>query len=303
MTDAELCMFTSNLCLTMTRDLTDLAAFGITAPKIVALKALGDAFEVLPTDDVYLAYITGATETKNAKKELVKESIRNMVLRCTIKWGANSWQEKTLGATGMNNFSDDALLVAARRVHTQMMTFQTDLSADGLTTGMLDDFEDLNEEFEAAMNAQVTAVNTRDQKTVERIGAGNEIYSFVSTYCEIGKRVFATSDPAKYNDYLIYDSVSAGLGKPQNLTANWVAPDPMVHLNWDAVVGATSYEVYHCAVDFGLPSGTYAFLFEFVGEPYDISFTANKRNYYKVRAKNATLTGDFSDEAWTEVVI
>jgi hypothetical protein len=38
MSDAELCMFTSKLCITMTRDLTDLADFGITAPKIRALR-------------------------------------------------------------------------------------------------------------------------------------------------------------------------------------------------------------------------------------------------------------------------
>ena len=89
MTDAELCMFTSNLCNTMTRDLTDLADFGITAPKIAALKALGDAFEILPSDEVLVAYVIADTEEKTAKAELVKEAIRNMVTRCQIKWGAD----------------------------------------------------------------------------------------------------------------------------------------------------------------------------------------------------------------------
>ena len=46
LTDAELCMFTSNLCNFLTRDLLDFASFGVTALKIAALKALGDAFEV-----------------------------------------------------------------------------------------------------------------------------------------------------------------------------------------------------------------------------------------------------------------
>ena len=50
MLDAELCMFTSNLCNFMTRDLSDLAIFGITTAKIASLKALGDAFELFPSD-------------------------------------------------------------------------------------------------------------------------------------------------------------------------------------------------------------------------------------------------------------
>ncbi|MCX6153652.1 MAG: hypothetical protein NT007_05800 [Candidatus Kapabacteria bacterium] len=303
LTDADLCMFTSNLCITMTRDLTDLTPFGITAPKIAALKALGDAFEIFSTDEVLVAYITGATEAKNAKKELVKETIRNMALRCSIKWGTGSWQEKTLGITGMTGFSDETLLVAARRVHNQMTAFLSDLTAGGLTSGMLDDFEDLNEELELAMNAQMTAVNNRDKKTVERIGAGNEIYSFVSMYCDIGKRVFVQSDPAKYNDYLIYDSVTSGLAKPTGVTANWTLGDTVVHLNWDTVVGATGYVVFSCAVDFGLPSGAYSSLAEYSASPQGVTFVADKRNYYKIKAKNSTQTSDYSDEAWTEVVI
>ncbi|MCX6153642.1 MAG: hypothetical protein NT007_05745 [Candidatus Kapabacteria bacterium] len=37
LSDSELCMFTSNLCDTMTRDLSDLAAFGITALAVTNL--------------------------------------------------------------------------------------------------------------------------------------------------------------------------------------------------------------------------------------------------------------------------
>ena len=88
--DAELCMFTSNLCNSLTRNLADLSKFGLTAQKISELKALGDEFEVFMSDEVYVAYIIGATEEKNALIERVKEEIRNMALRCQMKWGLNS---------------------------------------------------------------------------------------------------------------------------------------------------------------------------------------------------------------------
>ena len=286
MTDAELCMFTSNLCNTMTRDLTDLADFGITAPKIAALKALGDAFEILPSDEVLVAYVIAATETKSAKAELVKEAIRNMVTRCQIKWGADSWQEKSLGVKGMNSYTDDSLLMAGRRVHTQMTAFLPDLADTGLTQAMLDDMEDLNDEFEVAKNSQNTKVSERDSSTEERIIKGNEIYSLDAIYCEIGKRVYAKSDPAKYNDYIIYTAASPGsLTAPVNF-----AFDPIIYdLTWDAVENATSYEVQSST------DGT-NFTEYWTGPGTDCTLEEipSVLTYYRVRARNAGGYGPFS---------
>ena len=285
-TDAELCMFTSNLCITMTRDLADLADFGITAPKIAALKALGDAFEILPSDEVLLAYVIAATEAKTAKAELVKEAIRNMVTRCQIKWGVDSWQEKSLGVKGMNKYTDDSLLVAGRRVHTQMTAFLPDLAGTGLTQDMLDDMDDLNEELEAAKNAQFTAVSERESETEDRVNKGNEIYSLVSIYCEIGKRVYVKSDPAKYNDYIIYTSTSPGtLTAPVNFSF-----DPIIYdLTWDAVENATSYEIQSST------DGTnYTEYWTGPGTDCTLEAIPSVLTYYRVRARNAGGYGAFS---------
>ena len=286
LTDAELCMFTSNLCNTMTRDLADLTDFGITAPKIAALKALGDAFEVLPSDEVLLAYVIAATEAKTAKAESVKETIRNMVTRCQIKWGADSWQEKSLAVKGMNNFTDDSLLVCARRVHSQMTTFLLDLADTGLTQVMLDDMADLNDELEVAKNTQYTKTSERDKETEVRINKGNEIYALVATYCEIGKRVYAKSDPAKYNDYVIYASTSPG-----TLTAptNFVFEPIIYDLTWDAVENATSYEIQSST------DGTnYTEYWTGPGTDCTLEAIPSVLTYYRVRARNAGGYGAFS---------
>ena len=286
LTDAELCMFTSNLCNTMTRDLADLTDFGITAPKIAALKALGDAFEVLPSDEVLLAYVIAATEAKTAKAESVKETIRNMVTRCQIKWGADSWQEKSLAVKGMNNFTDDSLLVCARRVHSQMTTFLPDLADTGLTQAMLDDMADLNDELEVAKNTQYTKTSEREKDTEVRINKGNEIYALVATYCEIGKRVYAKSDPAKYNDYVIYASTSPG-----TLTAptNFVFEPIIYDLTWDAVENATSYEIQSST------DGTnYTEYWTGPGTDCTLEAIPSVLTYYRVRARNAGGYGAFS---------
>jgi len=286
MSDAELCMFTSNLCNTMTRDLTDLADFGITAPKIAALKALGDAFEILPTDEVLLAYVIAATETKTAKAELVKETIRNMVTRCQIKWGIDSWQEKSLGVKGMNKYTDDSILIAARRVHTQMTAFLPDLAGTGLTQAMLDDMDDLNEELEVAKNAQYTKVSLRENDAEDRVNKGNEIYSLVSIYCEIGKRVYVKTNPAKYNDYIIYTSTTPGtLTAPANFAFNYGS----LNFTWDAVENATSYE-------FQSSSDGASYTQYWTGSELDctLSELPTTLMYFRVRARNANGYGPFS---------
>ncbi|MDT3741241.1 MAG: fibronectin type III domain-containing protein [Candidatus Kapabacteria bacterium] len=240
MTDAELGMFVSNLCITLTRDLTDLTVFGVTAPKIAALKALGDAFEVFTSDSVALANIIGATEAKNTTVESLKEGIRNMALRCQIKWGAKSHQEKSLDITGLNDLNNKELLFVARRVHGQMTLFLPDLADLGLTEAVLDEYLDLIELSETKLNEQATQINTRDIMTKNRILKGNELYTEAVNYCNIGKRVYAMTDPAKYNDYIIYDSFSAGsLTSPENLTVDVIT----MIFTWDAVENATSYQL------------------------------------------------------------
>ncbi|MCX6153292.1 MAG: hypothetical protein NT007_03945 [Candidatus Kapabacteria bacterium] len=178
--------------------------------------------------------------------------------------------------------------------------YLTDLTSVGLTDAMIDDLEDTAQLMEDSMNEIATAQETRDIKAVERIEKGNELYALVSRYCEIGKYIWEDVNEAKYNDYVIYGS--SGLGKPQTLVANWTLGDTVVHLTWDTVIGASSYEIYTCAVNFGLPSDSYTLLMEAPG-PQGVAFVADKRNYYKIRAKNSSAMSDYSDEAWTEVVI
>ncbi|MCX6152714.1 MAG: hypothetical protein NT007_00995 [Candidatus Kapabacteria bacterium] len=241
LSDSELCMFTSNLCDTMTRDLSDLAAFGITALAVTNLNTLGDAFEVFPPDDSLIGDVMIATQTKAAKLEAIKELIRSMALRVAMKWGENSGQYRKLGITGMNNFSEDKLLVTARSVHTIMTGFLSDLASTGLTTGLLTAFATANDDYEAARNAQNTAINERDNKTEERIAAGNALYAKVSNYCDVGKRVFASTNQAKYNDYVIYGAGGTGgaLTPPANFAYNFSTNV----FSWDVVTNATSYQI------------------------------------------------------------
>lgn len=285
LSDAELCSFTSNLCITMQRDIVNLTPFGITVPIITSLKALGDAFEIFQPDDFYIGDVMIATQDKLAKMEVVKETIRNMAMRVALKWGENSGQYRRLGITGMNNFTEEKLLVQARSIHGNMTLWLTDLASTGLTQDLLDDFSDANDAFEAARNAQNTASNVRDNMTELRITKGNELYALVSAYCELGKRVFAVSSPARYNDYIIYSPAAGAITPPTGL--QFVLSN--MTISWNSVPNATSYTVEASQDNLvyqEIYSGSdtsFVYVPEFFGN-----------TYIKCRARSASGYSDFS---------
>ncbi len=249
MTDAELCMYVSNLCNFLTRDLADLEQFGLTSDKIESFKELGDEFEVFPTDGTLIGDVMITTEDKNALRERVLSEIKAMAFRVESKWGANSARYKRLDLSTPSSLTDDSLLVTARTIQIKMTDYLDDLSEFGLTQDMLDAFAELNEDFERAKNAQSDAVALRDEKTLERITRGNELYALVTRYTGFGKLLYEKTNSAKYNDYLIYSTGSGGSsggGTNPNAPA---APTNFRYdfaermIRWNSVSGATSYSL------------------------------------------------------------
>jgi len=276
----------------MTRDATEFLAYSVTADDIADFKALGDALEVFPTDDWYLGNVSIATEDKDAKADALRLAIRSISVRAENKWGPNSARYKQFRVTGMNKFNDRDLLVCARHVHYVGTQYLTDLASEGLTQTILDNFLALAEEFEQSMNAQIDAVAQRDIKTEERVVMGNELYSYVVKYCNIGKQIWENVNEAKYNDYVIYVGGGGG-GTPE-------VPPPAPVLNyapnefyWDEVSTATSYQlVYKLTTDTEwielyagpFPSGSIAF------NPGEGEWIA------RLRARNSAGYGDWSEE-------
>lgn len=301
MTDAELAVFTSNLVVFMTRDQTQFTTRGVTAAMVTALETLGNAFEILPADSYYLAEYMAAAESKNNHRELCTVKLRAIIGYVKIKWGVNATQVRKFGASNMTRQDDKKFLMTCRLGVTIATEYLTDLTPVGLTQAMIDDLEDTAQLMEDDLNDIASAVATRDIKTVERINKGNELYDYVSRYCDVGKIIWEDVDTAKYNDYVIYPTSYTGLPKPQNLVAEFLADTPpVINLHWDAVTGATNYDLYSCIVDLYAPSGEYTLSDNVLTTVTTFAPIVNKRNYFKIKAKNATLTSAFSDEAWAD---
>lgn len=304
MSDSDLCMFTSNLVALMTRDSTEFAARGVDGADITALETLGNAFEVFPTDEYYLSALSGASETKVNTRAICTADIQKISGYFEQKWGETNYRYKQLRVKGLQIMSDNKFLVSCRSVAYVAGEYLLDLTDEGLTQTDIDTLTANAQIFEDNLNAVSAARSLRDEKAQERAQKGNELYSYVTKYCKIGKLIWENVDEAKYNDYVIYPTVHTGLSKPQNVAAEYVGGTPPVnHVSWDAVTDATSYVLYVSIRDIGAPSGKFNILNEYTDNFADAIPVDNKRNYYKVKAKNAEDTSIYSDEVYVDVEI
>ncbi len=302
MSNAELCMMASNFVVFMNRDSAPFLVRGVDAAAITAFQVLGDAFEVFPTDAEYSGLVTIEVDAKNAYRASSMLMVQSISGYLEQKWGLGSGQYKRLGIKGLASVGDSNFLVRSREVARVATEYLADLTPIGLAQADIDALEAEAQLFEDKMNAVKDAIAVRDAKTQERAEKGNGLYSFVKQYSMVGKLIWENVDEAKYNDYIIYKTSHSGLSKPQNLAA---ALDPVtvapISLTWDLVAEATSYDVYVDIAATGAPSGSFSLLNNFATPPALLPAIFEKRNYFKIKAKNDTETSSYSDEVFVDV--
>ncbi len=302
MSNADLAMLASNFVVFMNRDSAEFAARGVDAAAITAFESLGNAFEVFPPDEYYQAAVSGEVDLKNTLRVSLSNMIQSVSGYFEQKWGTADFHYKQLRIKGFHVMTDNNFLVTCRNVVAVATEYLASLTAIGLTQADIDALEAEAQLFEDKLNSIAQKKAERDDKTQERTQKGNELYSFATYYSKIGKLIWENVDEAKYNDYIIYKTTQSGLSKPQNLAAAFdpLNPSP-VTLTWDLVAEATSYDVYTNVAATGAPAGSYSLLNTFPTSPALVPPIFDRRNYYKIKAKNDTDTSPYSDSVWVDI--
>ena len=240
LTYSELEEITRNLCIVLQRDLTDLSIFGLTSLNISNLSTLCDELSSMRSDIEYEGDAMVKTEAKDALAEQVRDQVRFMAARAEAAFGVSSAIYATFRFEDMTRLSDILLLECGRRVIRVANQYKTELASYGVTVASLGIFTDLCDDFSAALEAQEQAIDARSLAAVERARKGNVIYGFVTNYCNFGKKLYAKTNPAKYDDYIIYTSPSPGaLTPPTGLSFTL----SNMKISWNSVTNATSYSV------------------------------------------------------------
>jgi hypothetical protein len=147
------------------------------------------------------------------------------------------------------------------------------------------------------------AENTRDLATQDRIKAGNALYKEIVKLCNIGKDLYAKTDEAKYNDYVLYNNATGGEGEdpaPPAPPAGTATLHGRVrdNSNGNGIEGATIVLIQGGAEVFTALSGPAGLYNKTDIAPgmYDISFNAPGYDNYTVHgvmlSADATLEVD-----------
>lgn len=199
----------------MLRDKREFEQYGITTDSMNDLKTLIDSFSNRLTDVEALGNQTQATQNKDAKAEELRTAIRNVIARVVLAFPFGTPKYKKFGTDTLSEQPDSDLFLTAKRVVRVGTEFLPALSVNGLTAGMLTAITTLNEEFADLIVDMKVEIGNRDIEQEDRVEAGNIIYSTLVKYTKTGQSIWETSDVAKFNDYVLYNTIS---GEPEEET-------------------------------------------------------------------------------------
>ena len=192
----------------MRRDAAAFTPFGVTAPQVTSLETAINAFSNTITDVEAVSNQAGVTAAKDAKADQLRVAIRAVMARAELKYGTDSAKYKKFGTEALSQQSDSDLLITGKRVVRVGTEFLTDLTPNGLTVAMLTAITTLCNEFEFLIIDLKIKIGDRDIIQEDRVEAGNIIYKTLLQYTTMGLSIWETTDVAKYNDYVVYNTVN-----------------------------------------------------------------------------------------------
>jgi hypothetical protein len=193
----------------MLRDKDEFVKFGITENHFNELNDMLETFGAIQTDEELLGVQIAATQTRDEAAAQLRDSITSIMTRAANKFGAGSGYYRKFGVSGLARLDNGALSSCARRVQRVATEYQADLQTEGLSAEVMKELDNRQQIFNEALARQEDAIAERDIAAEKRIDHANVIYSIIVKYCFTGKRIWEGKNEARYNDYVLYDSLSS----------------------------------------------------------------------------------------------
>ena len=189
-----------------TRDLAQLADFGITATRISDIETILASFKDFPDDSYYSGLMMEATAGKNTALENMTNLLQGHMARVRVKLGEKSSEYQGMNWDAYYKLSQSEKVHRARTLKTKLATLVAQLGSEGLTAAKITELADAITATDTALTEKDAAVGLRDNKAKERVDLGNQLYDLINGICEYGKEVWRDSDESKYNDYVLNPS-------------------------------------------------------------------------------------------------
>ena len=219
--DAELKNVSDNVLNSVQRDKVQFALRGVTDEKLAQVRAMVNSFADMPTDVESIGAVASATLNKDTIAENLRIKLRSVRTMAQNVHGEKSPLYRCFGFEGMDKMSDDQLYLHTKRVIREATTQLSQLTPEGLTAAMITAITSLLNNFENSIHAKQEAEKTRDIQTLLRLNTGNALYREIMRFCNTGKDIWASTNEAYYNDYVIYTTPSGN--KPANTNPGMIS--------------------------------------------------------------------------------
>ena len=148
--------------------------------------------------------------------------------------------------------------------------------------------ESLLEKIHSFENAKISASEAKKNRlynTRERIIKGNYLFGLTRDYCNIAKRRFMYSSPARAKSYYLPKRSPSRAKKP----TNFIYDNSTKMFSWDAMENATSYQLQV------VKNEEYVEIYAGEANHFAYELPQNQLKYF-VRARNQKGFGSYSDE-------
>ena len=206
--DGKLVTTTKEKIAFIRRDAAEFVGYGITSAMVDALESQTTHFSDTATDVELVSDQTEVTTAKDAIADKLQEAIREVMSRVVLKYPVESARYRKFGTEALSKQSDAELLVIASRVVRVGTDMLADLGDNGLTVEMLNEVKTLRDELQHELIDMDLKIADRDIEQESRVEAGNAIYATLIKYTNTGQSIWETSNVAKYNDYVVYNTPS-----------------------------------------------------------------------------------------------
>ena len=190
----------------VTRDVAEFIKFGYEETISTKVGEKTKQFKDILPDMYWEGQKTLKTNAKDECRSSLVGLLGEIAFKAKLALGYGSKEYATFRFSGVDRKTDNELVAYGKHVCQTADFFKDQLSKRNATPELITQATDATIALDDAIDAQAEAISVREQKSVERLALGNELYDLIVELCDVGKRIWENKNEAFYNDYVLYAS-------------------------------------------------------------------------------------------------
>jgi len=201
--DGQLYGLAKLMLLNITRDLAELAGYGVNATTVNDFKALISAFLTTPADRNQRGIGMGLTAKRAELRGQVELLLRSLKTQVAAHPGITPTEVQLLGIGSISRAKDSNLHRTGRQA-VKFATTLLPLPGSGVDAAYLASLAAVLDAYNAAINAHIQEKRDRKRLKALRVKRGNDLYAEVVRLSSKGKDCFYATSRTRYDAYVIY---------------------------------------------------------------------------------------------------